>query len=43
MIDIKPVNIAKNSSGGGFRACYQRFTMADNSNNHRGCLWVNCG
>jgi hypothetical protein len=38
MIDIKPVNIAKNSTSGSFRACRQRFAIADNSNNHCGCL-----
>lgn len=43
MIDIKPVNIAKNTIDEGFRACGQRFTMAVNSNNHYGCLCVDCG
>jgi hypothetical protein len=38
MIDIKPVNIAKNSTNDSFRACRQCFAMTDNSNNHRACL-----
>jgi hypothetical protein len=43
MIDIKPVNIEKNSGAAVFHAWHQRFAMAIDSNNLHACLCADCG